>query len=198
MALAGLLLTIALASCGGGPELSPLGADARVLAFGDSLTFGSGAPTGRGYPEVLAELTGLEVINAGIPGETTTEGRQRLPGILAEHGPALVVLVHGGNDILRRQPAQTTRNNLIAMVEAIRHSGAQVVMLALPGASLTLAPPKYYAEVANIERVPIDDRILQRLMRSPEYKSDQVHFNAAGYRHMAEAVRDLLLKTGAL
>ena len=197
-AACGLLLGILLLGCSSGPELSPLSSQARILAFGDSLTFGTGAPSGQGYPEVLAELTGLEVINAGIPGETTTGGRLRLADVLAEHRPALVVLVHGGNDTLRRQPAQTTRDNLEAMIETIRAADAQVVMLAVPGASLTLAPPDYYAEVASAEAVPIDDGTLRRLMRSSEYKSDQVHFNAAGYRRMAEAVRDLLQASGAL
>ncbi|MCC5888703.1 MAG: arylesterase [Gammaproteobacteria bacterium] len=198
MAAAALLLAFALAGCSSGPELTPLGADARVVAFGDSLTFGTGAPARQGYPEVLAELTGLTVINAGVPGETTTAGRQRLPGVLAEHSPALVILIHGGNDTLRRQPPETTRDNLAAMIGTIRASGAQVVMLAVPGASLTLAPPAYYAEVADAEAVPMDDGTLRRLMRSSEYKSDQVHFNARGYRLLAEAVRELLLASGAL
>lgn len=193
-----LLLTLSLFGCSSGPELAPLAEDARVLAFGDSLTFGTGAPAGQGYPEVLAELTGLPVINAGVPGETTTEGRRRLPDSLAEHAPALVILIHGGNDTLRRQPPQTTQDNLSAMIEMIRASGAEVVMLAVPGASLTLAPPAYYAEVAEAKAVPIDETTLRRLMRSSAHKSDQVHFNAEGYRLLAEAVRDLLRASGAL
>lgn len=196
---AALLLLVALAGCGGGgSELSPLEPNDRVLAFGDSLTFGTGAPSGQGYPEVLSELTGLEVINAGVPGETTTQGRQRLPAVLAEHRPDLVVLIHGGNDTLRRQPAEVTRDNILAMVERIRASGAQVVMLAVPGASLTLAPPDYYAEIASAESLPMDEDTLRRLMRSTAYKSDQVHLNGAGYRLMAEAVQDLLRASGAL
>lgn len=194
----GLLFALLLLGCSGGPELSPLSSEARILAFGDSLTFGTGVPSGQGYPEVLAELTGLTVINAGVPGETTIRGRQRLPGLLAEHDPQLVLLIHGGNDTLRRQPPQATRDNLIAMIETIRESGAQVAMLAVPGASLTLAPPAYYAEVAGAASVPMDADTLRRLMRSSEYKSDQVHFNAAGYRQLAEAVRDLLRSRGAL
>lgn len=197
--IAWALLVWVLVGCGGaGPELTPLGSEDRILAFGDSLTFGTGAPRGQGYPEVLAELTGLEVVNAGNPGETTMTGRQRLPNVLAEHRPALVVLVHGGNDTLRRQPAATTRDNLMAMIDDIRASGAQVVLMAVPGASLTFAPPDYYAEVADAASVPMDAGTLRRLMRSSEYKSDQVHFNADGYRLMAEAVRDLLVASGAL
>lgn len=200
-ALGRLLLLFCLGwlmACGGQPQLAPLPADARILAFGDSLTFGTGAPRGEGYPEVLAELTGLEVINAGIPGETSSQGRERLPGALAEHRPDLVVLVHGGNDTLRRQPQTVTRANLEAMIRDIRAAGAEVVMLAVPGASLGLAPPEYYAEVAGQEGVPLDAGSLRRLMRASEYKSDQVHFNGPGYRRMAEAVHDLLTASGAL
>ena len=74
-------------------------------------------------------MTGLRVINAGIPGEVSSLGRERLPDLLAEHRPALVVLVHGGNDTLRRMPAGQTRENLEAMVGEIRAAGADVVML---------------------------------------------------------------------
>jgi lysophospholipase L1-like esterase len=193
-----LCLLLLLAGCGGGPELEPLQPGATVLAFGDSLTRGTGAASGSGYPEALARLTGLEVVNAGIPGEVSAEGRARLPAVLAEHRPDLVVLIHGGNDILRNMPATRTRENLVAMIDGIRGAGAQVVMLGVPGRNLTLSSPTYYGEVAEAAEVPIDVDVLPSLMRDRSVKSDQVHFNARGYRLMAEAVRDLLQDAGAL
>jgi lysophospholipase L1-like esterase len=192
-----LLLSVLLVACGG-PDLSPLPADARILAFGDSLTRGTGAPEGSGYPEVLAELTGREVINAGIPGELSGEGRVRLPALLETHRPDLVVLVHGGNDMLRRLPAARTRANLVAMLGQIRDHGAEAVVLGVPGPSLTLSAPGWYAEVAAEAGVPVDSALLPRLMRDPALKSDRVHPDAAGYRRMAEGVRDLLRDAGAL
>lgn len=197
---AGLLAAVLLFALGGcgGPELSPLPRDAVVLAFGDSLTRGTGAPPGAGYPEALAELTGLRVINAGVPGEVSARGRERLPSLLATHAPDLVVLVHGGNDILRRMPSRATREHLAAMVEEARTAGAQVVMLGVPGPSLTLSAPGYYADVAEAAGVPIDLDTLPALMRDVSVKSDQVHFNATGYRRMAQGVRDLLEDAGAL
>ena len=191
-------LCLLLVACGGGPSVSPLETSATVLAFGDSLTRGTGAPAGSGYPEALADMTGLRVINAGIPGEVSSLGRERLPDLLAEHRPALVVLVHGGTDTLRRMPAGQTRENLKAMVGEIRAAGADVVMLGVPGRNLTLSAPAYYSEVADGLDVPIDLDTLPSLMRDRSVKSDPVHFNAEGYRRMAEGVRDLLIDAGAL
>ena len=191
-------LCLLLIACGGGPSVAPLESGATVLAFGDSLTRGTGAPAGSGYPEALADMTGLRVINEGIPGEVSSLGRERLPGLLAEHRPALVVLVHGGNDTLRRMPAGQTRENLEAMVGEIRAAGADVVMLGVPGRNLTLSAPAYYGEVAEGLDVPIDLDTLPSLMRDRSVKSDPVHFNAEGYRRMAEGVRDLLIDAGAL
>ncbi len=191
------ILTALLAACGG-ESLAPLAPGSTILAFGDSLTFGTGAGAGQGYPSVLENLTDLPVVNAGIPGEVSDRGRERLPALLAEHRPGLVVLVHGGNDTLRNLPPSRTRQNLLSMIESSHASGAQVVMLGVPGRNLTLSAPDYYAEVAEETGVPIDLRTLPRLMRDGSMKSDQVHFNAEGYRRMAEAVLELIREAGAL
>ena len=95
-------------------------------------------------------------------------------------------------------PAGQTRENLEAMVGEIRAAGADVVMLGVPGRNLTLSAPAYYSEVADGLDVPIDLDTLPSLMRDRSVKSDPVHFNAEGYRRMAEGVRDLLIDAGAL
>lgn len=181
-----------------GPRLTALPPDATVLAFGDSLTFGTGAPSGSSYPEVLATLSGLRVINGGVPGDLSAAGRERLPELLEAHRPALVLLIHGGNDTLRRLDGAKTEENLRAMIATSRASGAQVLMLGVPGRNLRLSAPAYYREVAESTEVPIDVAILPELMRDRATKSDPVHFNAQGYRRMAEAVFELMRSSGAL
>lgn len=193
----GALLLAVIAGCGG-PTLSPLPADATVLAFGDSLTYGTGTSPDAAYPAVLSELTGLTVINAGVPGEVSAAGLRRLPAQLAKYRPDLVLLVHGGNDTLRRLSPEDTRDNLEAMVETVRGAGAQVAMLGVPGRSLTLSAPGFYEQVAGELAVPIDTATLPKLLRDRSMKADPVHLNAVGYRRLAEAVRVLLREAGAL
>lgn len=197
---AGAIAVVAalLAACGQAPGLAPLPGDATILAFGDSLTYGTGAGEGEAYPSALAAMTGLTVINAGVPGEMSAEGRARLPQALDTYDPDLVVLVHGGNDTLRRISADVTRANLEVMIMASRDSGAQVVMLGVPGRNFRLAAAPYYEEIADSLRVPINTSIIPSLMRDESMKSDAVHFTGEGYRAMAEAVYDLLRDEGAL
>nr|WP_305909554.1 GDSL-type esterase/lipase family protein [Methylomarinum sp. Ch1-1]MDP4522473.1 GDSL-type esterase/lipase family protein [Methylomarinum sp. Ch1-1] len=98
-----------LFGCEQPPQLNKLPTEAVILAFGDSLTYGTGASPQRNYPSVLSQLTGLQVINAGIPGEISRNGRKRLPDILDKQQPDLLILIHGGNDILRKIPLNKPR-----------------------------------------------------------------------------------------
>ena len=127
--LVALLALFLLAACDRAPTLPKLGSHDVIVAFGDSLTHGTGASADTAYPAVLASLTGLAVINAGVPGDTTASALQRLPAVLAEHQPRLVLLCLGGNDMLRKHPAASTESNLRLLVQTIRASGAEVVLI---------------------------------------------------------------------
>lgn len=192
----GALCCLLLAACGE-RKLAPLPADAVVLAFGDSLTDGVGAGPAESYPRVLAELTGRTVIAAGVPGETTAEGLERLPEALAEHRPDLLILLEGGNDILRNQTADT-KANLAAMIEFAQARDIPVVLVAVPEKKLLSSAAPWYAELAAEYGLALEDELVGKLMRSAQYKADPVHFNAAGYRALAEGIRDLLEAEGAL
>lgn len=193
------LLLALLAACDRGPELSPLNGDAVILAFGDSLTRGSGADEGESYPAVLERLSGRRVINAGIPGELSSEGRQRLPRVLERERPDLLILCHGGNDILRGHDADTAAANLADMVRMARERGIEVLLVGVPERSLMFhGTADFYYEVAEDTAVPLESEAIAHIIGEPSLKSDRIHPNAAGYRYLAEAIDRLLRAAGAL
>ena len=194
-----LLLAAVLAGCGGSaPRLARLPADAVVLAFGDSLTFGTGAQPEASYPAVLEKLIGRKVWGAGVPGEVSATGLARLPSALDDYQPKLLILCHGGNDFLRRLGDAQTAENLRAMIRLARQKGIDVVLIAVPKPGLFPSPPDFYAAIAKEFGLPYEDAALQAILRDNELKSDLVHPNARGYARLAEAVAALLKKSGAL
>lgn len=188
----GIVLLSLLAACSDSPSLRPLPPDAVVLAFGDSLTYGTGAGREQSYPARLAERLGVTVINAGVPGEVSTAGRQRLPELLDEHLPDLVILCHGGNDLLRRQSTTELEANLRAMIEQSRAKGIQVVLVGVPQPGLSLSVPRLYAALAREYELPYEGDVLPEILGNTRLKSDTVHPNAIGYQQLAEALATLI------
>ncbi len=193
-----LVAVFILAACDRAPTLPKLSPHDVILAFGDSLTHGTGASDDTAYPAVLAALSGRTVINAGVPGDTTTTALQRLPDVLAEYKPRLVLLCLGGNDMLKKQPEATTENNLRLLVQTIRSSGAEVVLIAVPEPKLFGGAPDFYARVADDMKLPLEDDVFNEVLKDNRLKADPIHANAAGYRVVAERLAELLRETGAL
>lgn len=197
-AAAALLLVAALVGCGGGEKLDKLPADAVVLAFGDSLTHGTGAGAEASYPALLEKAIGRKVVNAGVPGETSAAGLERLPRALEETRPALLILCHGGNDFLRRMDEAQAARNVREMIRLARAQGVAVVLLATPKPSLPPSVPAFYGEIAREERVPFEESVMRRVLTRNDLKSDMVHPNERGYAEIAAALRELLGRSGAL
>ncbi|MBI1922510.1 MAG: arylesterase [Geobacter sp.] len=193
-----ILALFFLCSCSTAPKLAPLPEDAVVLAFGDSITFGTGAAPAESYPRVLEGLIGRRVVNAGVAGEVTAEGRKRLAAVLDEHHPALMLLCLGGNDFLRRENEARTAENLRAMVGLARQRGVNVVLIAVPKPGFGLEVPRMYREIAGEFAIPLEGKALENILSTKSLKSDPIHPNAAGYRLFAEAVAKLLRTSGAL
>ncbi len=194
-----LLLIFALAGCGPSvPKLTPLPQDAVILAFGDSLTYGTGAAAEESYPAVLQTLVGRMVIRSGVPGEVTTESLQRLPDTLDETAPKLMILCIGGNDFLRQLGEKQAADNIRSMIQLAKDRGVEVVLVGVPKFGLMLTPPKFYAQLAEEFNIPYEDDIMHKILLRKSLKSDEIHPNAKGYRLFAESVADLLKKAGAI
>jgi lysophospholipase L1-like esterase len=195
-----VLLLLAPGACGPKtPQLPPLPEDGLVLAFGDSLTYGTGAAAQDSYPAVLERLIGRPVVRSGVPGEVSAKGLRRLAGVLERYRPDLLVLCHGGNDILRFNNDDKTAANLRAMVKLARSQGVEVVLIGVPKPGLFLSDGAgFYQRIARDFAIPYAGEILADILGSPSLKSDAIHPNAAGYRKLAEAVAVLLRKSGAI
>ena len=191
-------VAVLLAACDRAPTLPRLGSHDVIVAFGDSLTHGTGASADTAYPAVLGTLTGRTVVNAGVPGDTTASALERLPGVLAEHRPRLVLLCLGGNDMLRKHPEASTENNLRLLVQTIRASGAEVMLIAVPEPKLFGGAPGFYARIAEEMRLPLEDDVFNDVLKDNRLKSDPIHANAAGYRVVAERLAEFLQEAGAL
>ena len=194
------LIVVFLSACDKpSPVFEKLSPDAVILAFGDSLTYGSGASQNADYPAILSTLSSHEIINAGIPGEISRDGLNRLPDLLDEYQPELLILIHGGNDMIRRIPSQQISDNLKKMIDEARQRNIKVVMLGVPKLNLFLLDSaELYQQVADEQKVPIDLETLPKILSTTALKSDAIHPNNEGYRIMAENIYKLLVNSGAL
>jgi len=194
-----LLAAVLLAACGTqAPALPKLGAEAAVLAFGDSITFGTGAGENQGYPALLQGLIGRTVHSAGVPGEVSAAGLARLPSAIDYYKPQLLILCSGGNDFLRKLGKQQAADNIRAMVRVAQDKGVAVMLIAVPEPGLLPSPPDFYKDIAKEFGIPYESAALASILRDNELKSDLVHPNAKGYARLAEAVAGVLKKSGAL
>ncbi len=195
LVLVGLLI---LVGCTAAPQIDPLPPEGTILAFGDSITFGTGADPESSYPAVLQRLSGYRVVNAGIPGETSEGGLARLPELLQQEQPSLVILCLGGNDLLRRLDEKKAEENLRSMVSMMQKRGVSVVLIGVPKLGLGLDVPHWYRTIARDAQIPYEGKVLKSVLSDRTLKADPIHPNAAGYQHVADAVLAVLRKSGAI
>lgn len=195
---------LALAACGREPgSARPVPPGSTVLALGDSLTHGTGAAPSAAYPVQLARLTGWDVINAGVPGDGSAQALARLPALLAEHRPALVIVSIGGNDFLRRLPESDTRAHVHAICRQAQGAGAQVLLVAVPRLTLAaalgqLTDHRLYAEIADELKIPLQRQGWGEVLADPELRADAIHANAEGYARFARSLYGTAVAVGLL
>jgi acyl-CoA hydrolase len=197
--------SLLLTGCGRKPVRGrPVAPGAVVLALGDSLTHGTGATPEAAYPAVLAGLTGWRVVNAGVPGDTSAQALARLPALLQEHAPALVLLGIGGNDFLRRLPEAETRANLRAAIAQVQATGAQLLLIAVPRPSVaaaftgSLSDHPLYGEIAEELKLPLHRQGWSEVLADENLRADAIHANARGYAAFAQGLEATAVASGLL
>jgi len=196
------LLALLLAAACSQPKEQTLPSGAKVLALGDSLTAAHGVAPGEAWPALLAAQTGWIVINGGVSGDTTAGALERLPTLLEEYSPALVLVTLGGNDMLRRLPQGQTVTNLDRILALIKARGAKAVLLATPKPSIAgavfnnLAPAEFYRPLAKDHHIPLIEDALADVLSDPRLKGDQLHPNAAGHALLSKNILEALRKIG--
>ena len=192
------LIAGVLASCSDNAKLQALDENSTILAFGDSLTYGTGTSRNKAYPAVLERLINRKVINAGVPGEISKNGLARLPGLLEKHHPRLIIICHGGNDILRKLDLSKTRNNIQQMINLARQNNSEVMLIGVPEFGLFLNTVPIYQALADENHVPIANNILGDIIGNNSLKSDHIHPNTQGYQLLAENINGVLKQSGAI
>ncbi|MCH8079171.1 MAG: arylesterase [Proteobacteria bacterium] len=194
-----LWLLLCLAACGDStPQLERLSDNAVILAFGDSLTYGTGANKEESYPSVLENTINRKIINAGVPGELSMQGLKRLPKLLDRYQPGLMILCHGGNDILRKENLAEAETNIREMIALAKNKNIPVILLGVPKPGLFLSSAKLYANIAESTNVIFMPNLIADVLSDVSMKSDSVHPNKAGYREMAPSLAITLRNIGAI
>ncbi len=173
-----------------------------VLALGDSLTYGAGVTREEAWPNLLAGKTGWTVINGGVSGDTSEGALRRLPSLLEQHSPVLVLVALGGNDMLRHLSRQETVANLNKILDLIKTHGAKAVLLATPQPSIAgavfqhLSAADFYQQVADAQKVPLIENAIADVLSDPQLKGDPIHPNAAGHMRLSEKIAEELKSIG--
>jgi acyl-CoA thioesterase-1 len=195
------LFSFLITACSEASVYAPLAPDTVVLAFGDSVTYGTGAQRSQDYPTQLAARSGWQVVNAGIPGDTAGAAKLRIDAALKQTNPALVIIELGGNDFLRRRPEAEVKEDLRAIVRSVKDAGAMPVLVAVPSFSLVnwgLADAAIYSALAEEENVVLVERVFSSVLSDPALRADPIHPNAAGYQVLADGIAASLQQSGLL
>ncbi|HZD76154.1 MAG TPA: GDSL-type esterase/lipase family protein [Acidobacteriaceae bacterium] len=186
------------------PQPAPPAKDDRpvIVAFGDSLTAGYGTDAGNSYPDFLEQDLNAQgfhyhVINAGVSGNTTKDGVERLDDVVSLK-PVLVIVAFGGNDGLRGLPIDSTRKNLDQMVSTLQRAGIKVVLggITLPpnyGADYIRQFNQSYALLARQYHVPLLPFLLQDVYGTAgSMQPDGIHATAQGNQQVARNLLPLV------
>lgn len=165
----------------------------EVVAFGDSLIQGVGATHGNDFVSLVGRELGINITNKGVSGDTTVSALKRIDEVLTLD-PGIVIVLLGGNDVLRRIPKTETFTNLGKIIEELQSNGIVVVLLGVRGGILVDGYEESYEEISKKYETAYVSNVLKNLITDKKYMSDGIHPNDLGYAIIAKRVTPVLEK----
>jgi len=156
----------------------------NIVCFGDSLTYGTGAAKGMDYPSQLSRLIGMKVVNAGVPGDTTTKALSRIDKII-EMNPRIVLITLGGNDLKNRVKKEIVFKNLEKLIHIIQNNGALVIIGGIDVPLWGRGFGRAYLELSKKTGSILIQNIFKDILGKSQLMSDSIHPNSQGYTIMA-------------
>jgi lysophospholipase L1-like esterase len=166
----------------------------KIICFGDSLTFGTGASKGMEYPSQLSKMISKPVFNAGVPGDTTDVALKRLEQDVLSRFPDVVLITLGGNDLKNGIDKESAFKNLEIIVDSIQKQGAQVIIGGLKFPLRDRGFGRGYKELADRTGAILIPNILEGIIGNRKLMSDPIHPNSDGYRIVAERFYEAMLQ----
>lgn len=155
-----------------------------IVCFGDSLTYGTGSSSGMDYPSQLSRILNKEIINMGIPGNTTVDGLARLD-IVIEKNPGYVLITLGGNDLKNRMSKEQAFANLESIIKRLQANGALVIIGGIDVPVWGRGFGKGYEELAEKTGSVLIPNVYKGIIGNRNLMSDAIHPNNKGYSIMA-------------
>jgi len=182
-----LLVGSLFISCG--PRIANRDSIGRtIICFGNSITEGVGAGAGQDYPSHIQQMTDVQVINAGVAGDTTGDGLKRIETDVLGHNPKIVIVEFGANDFLKKIPKEETFKNMELIVQQLHNNGVIVVVAVVRTGILTDSYVQGFQDIAKKYRALLIPDILRGILTNPKLKYDQIHPNSEGYKIIAERI----------
>lgn len=200
-----LTVSLSLIACSPSQEKLPaIPAGATILVLGDSLSYGTGASPETSYPTLLAQHTGWQMINAGVPGDTTAQGLARLPALIDDYQPQYLFIELGGNDFIKKVPIAQTEQNLKAIIALAKENNIPALMIAIPeykpvsAAIGGLSDHEIYQRLSTETNTTLITDVFSEVLSDNALKADYVHPNAKGYAVVEKGIREALFELGLL
>jgi len=165
--------------------------EGSVVAFGDSLVDGVGSTRDNDFVSILSKMIGEEIVNLGVSGNTTAQGLLRIDEVL-EKQPRLVLVLLGGNDVIRRISKDETFQNLSEIVTKIQDEGAAVLVLGIRGGILSDTYNDDFKAFSRKHATAYVPNVLDGLIGTPGLMSDAIHPNNKGYLIIAQKILPVL------